>query len=105
MSARAWNDVSGPRATPTPQRREGAGARVENALAPFSFAQIVSAINGRIGSDIFVPPYQQLFETEYLPPSAPHWTDLCDPFQGEVMDENSEDRKTLQPRRLSLRVF
>jgi hypothetical protein len=74
-------------------------------LAP----KMVSALNGRIGSDILVPPYQRLVETEYLPPIAPHWTDECGPVElhdeSEVAPEVSEVGKILQPRRLLLRVF
>ena len=67
--------------------------------------RIVSALNGRTGSDILIPPYQHLVETEYVPPSSPHWTEECQPLEGEDSSEEFPDRKILQPRKLSLRVF
>jgi hypothetical protein len=79
--------------------------QVEEVLAP----KVVSALNGRIGADILVPPYQRLVETEYLAPVTPHWTDEC--FEGgapsvpEPDSQEIESEQILQPRRLSLRVF
>jgi hypothetical protein len=67
--------------------------------------RIVSALNGRVGSDILIPPYQRLVETEYVPPASPHWTDECHPLEGEDSPEDFPAEKILQPRRLSLRVF
>ena len=73
-------------------------------------SRVVSALNGRTGADIIVPPYQQLVETEYLPPNTPHWTQECLPVEGEAENrfeefEELEYQEILQPRRLSLRVF
>jgi hypothetical protein len=71
--------------------------------------KLVSALNGRTGADIIVPPYQQLVETEYLPPTTVHWTQEC--FGADATEivesapESFEPGEILQPRRLNLRVF
>ena len=72
----------------------------------FSLAsrKTVSGLNGRIGSDILIPPYQHIVETEYLPPSTLHWTEECWPGETEEVVEDRAEEKILQPRRLPLRV-
>jgi hypothetical protein len=68
-------------------------------------ARIVSALNGRVGADIIVPRYQDLIETDYLPPNALHWTQECRPVEAENTPEHFEYVEVLQTRKLSLRVF
>jgi hypothetical protein len=71
-----------------------------------SSRKTVSALNGRIGSDILIPPYQRIVETEYLLPSTSHWTEECWPIEAnEIVEEDFPEEKILQARKLSLRVF
>ena len=69
-----------------------------------SSRKTVSALNGRIGSDILIPPYQRIIETDYLPPRASHWTEECWPVDVEELAEDFPDEKIFQPRRLPLRL-
>jgi len=69
-----------------------------------SSRKTVSGLNGRIGSDILIPPYQHIVETEYLPASTLHWTEECWPGETEEVVEDRAEEKILQPRRLPLRV-
>ena len=70
-----------------------------------SSRRTVSALNGRVGSNILIPPYQRIVETEYLPPTTLHWTEECWPIEAEEVAGDLPQEKILQPRRLPLRVF
>src|SRR5205085_12589336 len=68
-------------------------------------ARTVSAINGRSGSNIVVPPYPELIETNYVRPIAGHCMgEVCAFELAEALEEFDEE-EILQTRRLLLRVF
>jgi hypothetical protein len=101
MSAHALSDFGAPL---LPQGNDGKEGRGPVCLVKHS-AKIISAINGRNGSNIAVPPYQEIVETNYVRPTVVHWIGDIRTFDAADVPEEFDEEEILQPRRLLLRVF